>query len=105
MEPAAKRRPVLAVIGVTAALTSYVLVAGIAVLTIAVRRFGFNGVDILFGAVTAICICTMLGFYLGIVSVYRYRRGGWTPYGRRLGFWGLALNTVNGFLLYLLSKL
>jgi hypothetical protein len=103
-EPIMKRWPVLAVVSFATALISYVLVAGLAILAIAVRRFGFNGMDVLVWTVTAICVCTMLGFYLGILSVYRYRRGDWTLWGRRLGIWGLVLNTVNGLLLFLLSK-
>ena len=104
MESATNRRPVLAVISIAAALTSYALVTAITILAFAARRLGFNGVDVLFVAVTAICVFTMFGFYLGILSVYRYRRGGWTPLARRLSFWGVALNGVNSLLLYLLSK-
>jgi hypothetical protein len=103
-EPIANRLPVLAVVSLAAALISYVLVAGIVILEIAARHFAFNGLDMFLSAFTGICVCTMLGFYLGILAVLRYRLGGWTPLGRRLGIWGLALNTVNGLLLYLLSK-
>ena len=105
MNPSAKRRPVLGVISVAAALLSYVLVASIAVLRIAVRRFGFNGMDLLVLGVLAIVTCNMLGLSVGIAAVYRYRQENWNCSERRLSVWGLALNMVNSLLLYLLSKL
>jgi hypothetical protein len=103
-EPTIKRWPVLAVASLATALISYALVAGLVILAIAVRRFGLNGTDILVWAATAICVCTILGLWSGMLAVYRYRRAGWTRWDRWLGLWGFALNTLNSLLLFLLSK-
>jgi hypothetical protein len=94
----------LAFASIGAGLLPYVLVVVLLTVAAAVRYFGFHGMDVFVRSFAIICLCPIVGLWLGGMAFFRYARVGSSSREQRLSIAGLALNGLNGILLFVFSQ-